>query len=120
MSFREGDRVRFKNDPEEHEYRVFLVNIDDTLDLRDETGNDYLDWIPQRLMERAPEPARIGDVYRGNYSGSLYFVVGKAEPGQIYIVDQSYLDRTMKVSDSEFHSTDTYTLVRSGKDLVDG
>lgn len=117
MSFKEGDRVRFKNDPEEHVYRVFLVNIDDTLDLRDETGNDDLDWIPQRLMERAPDPAIVGDVYRGNFSGSLHFVVGGAGPDRVYVVDQSHLDRVITVEASEFHSTDAYTLVRSGKDL---
>lgn len=118
MSFKDGDRVRFKSDPDEHVYRVFLVNVDGTLDLRDETGDDDLDWIPQRLMERVPDPARVGDVYRGNYSGALYFIVGEAGPDRVYVVDQSHLDRVITVKASDFNVSDAYTLVRSGKDLA--
>lgn len=115
MNFTIGDRVRFRGDPDEEIFRVGYVNGDNSVDLEDPTGNiERWEYIPNRLLEKYTEPVAVGDVYRGDVSGDLYFVVG-VRYDAVYYVDEARPDQVVREVGSVFGGG--FTKVRSGEDL---
>lgn len=110
MSFAIGDRVVIKADPDQEVFEVNYVNSDESVDLS--TSGGEWEYFPTRLLERAPDPVRVGDIYRGNHSGDHYVVVQVAN-GTVTAYD-TRCQRIIANSASTFPSTDYFTKVQGG------
>lgn len=73
MTFTAGQRVRFKGDPEKQVYFVDFVNADGSVDLETPRGEDW-EYVPVRLLEKAPDPPREGEVWEHRVTGSRFFI----------------------------------------------
>lgn len=77
MSFAEGDRVRFKGDPDEVDYVLSNPNGDGSWDLSPVEPQYRIhspEYIPERLLERVPEKVCEGDVWQHRWDGHLIFI----------------------------------------------
>lgn len=110
MSFAYGDQVFIKGDPDQEVFEVNYVNSDESVDLS--TPGGEWEYFPTRLLERAPDPVRVGDIYRGNRSGDHYVVVRVAD-GTAMSYDTGD-QRIIANPASTFQDTAYYTKVQGG------
>lgn len=110
MSFAYGDQVFIKGDPDQEVFEVNYVNSDESVDLS--TPGGEWEYFPTRLLECAPDPVRVGDIYRGNRSGDHYVVVRVAD-GTAMSYDTGD-QRIIANSASTFQDTAYYTKVQGG------
>lgn len=110
MSFAHDDRVFIKGDPDQEVFTVRYVNSDESVDLN--TSGGEWEYFPTRLLERAPDPVRVGDIYRGNTSGDHYVVVRVAN-GTVTSYDTGD-QRLISGSATNFQDANYYTKVQGG------
>lgn len=84
MRFDDGDRVRFKGDPDEVAYVVMMEDGEDTYEIRPENSEGgRLDWIPGRLLELAPMRPQKGELWKHREAGTLFFISWVSEDGSM-------------------------------------
>lgn len=115
MSFDFDTRVRFRHDPEGEVFRVAGCDSG-SCDLVSEGGRLFLSNIPilsnipTRLLERVPHPVRIGDLFRGRFSGVRYVVVDERAGGEflLFARDLEDGDNLAVFSETVIHNPDLF------------
>jgi hypothetical protein len=96
--FKLGDKVVFKGDPEKVVFKVvdenkgYSARFKGTveLELADDSSLPSMDAVPERLLEKAPEPLAAGDVIQD--ADGIIFIVGKN--GHVHEEVYAYVEET--------------------------